>query len=1591
MVDRRTSARNSRTPLSTTRSILASERFQQALQVALGIGISTLVTFVPSLRFPGSCLTTILFLISSVLYTTQPYIGAKMHAGALMASSSALAALTAGATVAAARGISHSGAIPYIPALCVLSALGLVPFSVLRTHLPLAAPAVIATFLYGMTVMRARFIEPPSSIWGEAVLPVFGAGALAGALVVLSGMLLLPVLAYTAMLGEVSSAAMSLGQSISWFTTTLWDGDTEREPELVLRPLAPDLQASSKGDGTDRAGLDATAAKDGVELGLMRGGSRGDGTGGLSRQHSGSKLPSSFLSRVDQETGSPQRGAMGKEFQEADDEEGEEDENEGVGPEDEDDDEDKDDVDVTVRVVDALPSRLLKPQKKPRARGGFLSAIKTRSWRKGAGKGQAKPSGAHPPQDRVHKLPQADACRLWPVLDRTRELLSTARREPPCLFPWRRGLGPVSRPPPGPSCRGPCGGEVWTQPACELDAWQRVVGQLDALQSAVVSLAVVFEGGHRRFSSRTLWRWLGEESQANFRLVFAAVAACCHNVARDVRGIHGGRRRRRGGGEDGEDTSEHHSVHMVHTRRQTFTEDREPTDAESSARLVREMEMLASTAKGSLGPLLRSLQARLSRDMVDAYKAYWASLQGSGSKCPINEVHALLYAMTISHSVIEAAIALEDAVEVAASYRGPKAVVSTGWGSGTRSHNPPVVRVSIAEEELQNSLRAAHRAGSGIPMTAVATPALATGGDPLNATWPPRSPRTSLDQRTGSGAQDGHSHPMDALTPREQSSSPRHGSPPPGKAGQGPPGKAGQGPPGKAGQGPPGKAGQGPPVPGRSPHDPSRPRHCRPSCSRGTQSSRSSDSTTFLRPLVEALLLVPFLRHLAYSTRTLVTIGRAQQRGGGLGGLLRGRLFQFGFKYWLVCALFLVAVLAVGPEHRGLVDRWNAIWVFVTVTIVMMPKVEATVFKAVLRIIATVSGATLGYLFMMSEPLAGCPAALAALLFVVALVSCYHIDCPYRYAVYLFVETVNLVVLCQYMPPRDSLAAPCIQHPRSTPTTEGGELPSLCGGTLDTGDSEDGEDGSTSDRTGSFTYAASRAVTIVVGSLVSVIWGNTFLPWYASSQARVCLSRALVESARLYACLWDDFLSTAAKCEAALPRSPPALDTGSAPASPRQASSGGASLPSSPRSGGPMIKIPSTLNLRDVASPSNLKTPSSPTVRSPRENPWAATASSSPRSAGSSTSDCPRGPPLPATEATPRQASFTGAFTGVIRHSPESPSTGSAPVSPRAPRHGGSPVAPGAAPAVVATPLAVAAKGGVLRGPGAGVVGLGEPAGAPQEEVPAALRQSALSDAALALGTGSVRQHLDSVSSILRAESVYWRRGVLIMPPLMSEAAAALTKLANRLTSLRLIGGAPPRLTGVYTGHGVHLFAQLLRSEIREVLVATHELVQITARRLRDPEDRVDRLPSTLARPGVGENGVGGPQTELGQLRAWWRRRKARHGVPSGSYYVVENAAANNQLCLQGLLGAIQRLEDARDVFWKRYRSLRMGLHMDMKTAHTPELLNVDDIFLLKSWQFAHMAFLDKVTLVAREVAAADGEVEPSWLIILSRLRTAWT
>ncbi|KAL3160682.1 hypothetical protein ABBQ32_010593 [Trebouxia sp. C0010 RCD-2024] len=195
--------------------------------------------------------------------------------------------------------------------------------------------------------------------------------------------------------------------------------------------------------------------------------------------------------------------------------------------------------------------------------------------------------------------------------------------------------------------------------------------------------------------------------------------------------------------------------------------------------------------------------------------------------------------------------------------------------------------------------------------------------------------------------------------------------------------------------------------------------------------------------------------------------------------LLRSRAFQYGVKYWTCNALVLCVALIVSeadkPDHLA---SWHPLFLVATVNVVFSEKVDATLAKSVQRVAGSVIGAVYAFLVMLRPRVAGNPYAVAVMCCFSAFMCGLLVEHRFKYGAFLALYTSAVVMLAQY---------------NSTPGNHGSVK---------------------------FFYA--RILDIFLGTVITAIF-SFVLPWYAREDAMSKLGSAIADGAQLIEQLYLSF------------------------------------------------------------------------------------------------------------------------------------------------------------------------------------------------------------------------------------------------------------------------------------------------------------------------------------------------------------------------------------------------------------------------------------------------------------------------------------
>ncbi|DBA89188.1 TPA: hypothetical protein ACH3X1_016339 [Trebouxia sp. C0004] len=195
--------------------------------------------------------------------------------------------------------------------------------------------------------------------------------------------------------------------------------------------------------------------------------------------------------------------------------------------------------------------------------------------------------------------------------------------------------------------------------------------------------------------------------------------------------------------------------------------------------------------------------------------------------------------------------------------------------------------------------------------------------------------------------------------------------------------------------------------------------------------------------------------------------------------MLRSRKFQYGIKYWTCNAIVLCGAVIVSdadkPNHLA---SWHPLFLVATVNVVFSEKVDATIAKSVQRVTGSVIGAVYAFLVMLRPEVATNPYAVATMVCISAFMCGLLVEHRFRYGSFLALYTSAVVMLAQYNPAPGS-------H-------------------------------------GSVKFLYARIADIFMGVIITSLF-TLVLPWYAREDALGKLGGAVADGAQLIEDLYQSF------------------------------------------------------------------------------------------------------------------------------------------------------------------------------------------------------------------------------------------------------------------------------------------------------------------------------------------------------------------------------------------------------------------------------------------------------------------------------------
>ncbi|KAF6256506.1 hypothetical protein COO60DRAFT_100118 [Scenedesmus sp. NREL 46B-D3] len=204
------------------RGFFLSEHFQGAMQLAMGILFVSLFVLVSALRFPGSCVAVLLYIVVAVTAAPDNHVGTRIFISGFMLGPMWLAIIIGAAVTTIAKLMPSPEA--HMVVLCVLGPLAIVPFAVARVgtgHLYLWAMGLVSALYVGMPIIVGFPLRGVAELWVMVLFIIIAALVAMFAGSVLS-MLVLPTLASHALEDEVALALRQLGHHLSATTSFLF-------------------------------------------------------------------------------------------------------------------------------------------------------------------------------------------------------------------------------------------------------------------------------------------------------------------------------------------------------------------------------------------------------------------------------------------------------------------------------------------------------------------------------------------------------------------------------------------------------------------------------------------------------------------------------------------------------------------------------------------------------------------------------------------------------------------------------------------------------------------------------------------------------------------------------------------------------------------------------------------------------------------------------------------------------------------------------------------------------------------------------------------------------------------------------------------------------------------------------------------------------------------------------------------------------------------------------------------------------------------------------------------------------------------------
>eukprot|EP00877_Chromochloris_zofingiensis_P010507 jgi/Chrzof1/570/Cz01g20240.t1 len=205
------------------RTYLLSANIQLGLQLAAGVFVVALFTFVRPMNIPLACLAATLFFVVMVMMSIDNHIGTRIFAACCLVGPVWLGAIIAGCVGSLAK-LAGSG-VSYTVALCLLGPAVMPVLVICRVAAQppyLWAMGMISCLVYGLTLITGRAAFPIDRFWGSTVAFVLVVALLSAGVAVLASLLVLPTLATDEVVSIVGRVLRSAGHHTSQYAAHLF-------------------------------------------------------------------------------------------------------------------------------------------------------------------------------------------------------------------------------------------------------------------------------------------------------------------------------------------------------------------------------------------------------------------------------------------------------------------------------------------------------------------------------------------------------------------------------------------------------------------------------------------------------------------------------------------------------------------------------------------------------------------------------------------------------------------------------------------------------------------------------------------------------------------------------------------------------------------------------------------------------------------------------------------------------------------------------------------------------------------------------------------------------------------------------------------------------------------------------------------------------------------------------------------------------------------------------------------------------------------------------------------------------------------------